>query len=54
MEIALEPRRDLSPGAVRFREAMEEDDRRFRSVTGDSDVERYAGPERNAPELGHG
>ena len=45
-----DPRRDLAPGPVRFREAVEQDHRGLALVSGGGDVEGNASAERNAAE----
>ena len=47
-----EPRRDLAPGAVQFREAVEQDHRRVGADRRQGDVQRHSGAQRNPPELG--
>ena len=53
-EVTFEPRRDFAPRAMRFREAVEQDDRGLGRIAGQRDVERHPGADRNAAKLGHG
>ena len=54
VEVVLQPRRDLAPGAMRFGKAVKQDYGRARAIAGQRNIERDAGAQRNAPKLGHG
>jgi len=49
-ELVLETRRDFAPGAVRFGEAVKQDDCGLLRVAGQRDVQRHSRAKRNQPE----
>ena len=53
-EVLLKPRCDHAPGAMRFGEAVEEDDGGILWIARQRDIERDAGAEAELAELGHG